>query len=308
MITTAVILWGLFVLVAGLVAYARLIEPNRVVVHQLSIAIPHLPLQLEGLRIAHLSDFHSRPQRSAQRLVRRAVRQTRHQEPDLVLITGDLSHGTDNIDCVVPLIADLDAKYGVYAVLGNHDWNCTLGAYLYGPSDSPVTLAQWRQALAQTNVQILENTSRRLVIDEQVVVIAGVGDPCSGHDDLPAAIEGTEPAGLKIMLAHSPDVVDLPQADWADLILAGHTHGGQCQLPGIGSPWAPVWRFRRRAAGLMQFDNTLLYVSRGVGAGVEARFLCPPEVTIMTLTRGHCQSARPLPGYHQRTDSYSPTG
>ncbi len=286
MVITAAILWGAVILVVGFAVYARLIEPGNLQVRHIWIVLPHLPSQLEGLRVAHLSDFHCRNKRSIQRLVRRAVRQTGHQQPDLVLITGDLAHGSENMDYVAPLVDDLDAQYGVYAVLGNHDWDCTLCDYLYGRPEPPASWERWQQALAGTNIEILENAHRQLTINGQVVVVAGVGDPSCGHDDLPATIEGTEPASLKLLLAHSPDVVDLPQAGWADLILAGHTHGGQCQLPGLGSPLAPVWRFRRRSAGLMEFDDTLLYVSRGIGAGVEARFLCPPEVTIMTLIRG----------------------
>lgn len=285
MILTAVILWAVVLLAGAFIVYARLIEPENLKVRHVHVPLPHLPAQLDGLQVAHLSDFHCRRQRSVQRRMRRAIRQTRHHQPDLVLITGDLAHGSENMDYAARLLDNLDAKYGVYTVLGNHDWDCTLDDYLYGGPEPAVSWERWQQALAGTNIQILENTHRKLSINDQVVVIAGVGDPSCGHDDLPGAIEGSEPAALKILLAHSPDVVDLPQAGWADLILAGHTHGGQCRLPGLGSVWAPVWRFRRRAAGLIQFDDSVCYVSRGVGAGVEARFLCPPEVVIMTLTR-----------------------
>lgn len=284
MITIAVILWAVVILIGGALVYARLIEFDNLRVKHLTVVIPHLPAELEGLRVAHLSDFHCRHNRGIQRVVRRAVRQIIRQQPDLMLITGDLSHGSENMDCVAPLIADLKAEYGVYAVLGNHDWDSTLDDCLYGHPEPPVSWARWRQALATTNVEVLENESRQVVINDEVVTVAGVGDPSCGHDDLPTAIHNAAPAGLRILLAHSPDVMDLPQAGWADLILAGHTHGGQCQLPGLGSPWAPVWRLRSRAAGLMRFDDTWIHVSRGVGAGPRARFLCPPEVTIMELT------------------------
>jgi len=285
MIVTAVVLWGAVILATAFVVYARLIEPENLQIRHIEVHLSHLPSQLEGLRVAHLSDFHCRRQRSIQRRMRRAVRETRHHQPDLVLITGDLAHGSENMEYVGPLVTDLDAQYGVYAVLGNHDWDCTLSDYLYGTPEPAVSWERWQQSLAQTNIRILENTHCTLSINDQVVVVAGVGDPSCGRDGLPATIEGTESADLRILLSHSPDVIDLPQAGWADLILAGHTHGGQCRLPGLGSIWAPVWRFRKRAAGLIRFDDTWCHVSRGVGAGVEARFLCPPEVVIMTLMR-----------------------
>jgi len=164
-------------------------------------------------------------------------------------------------------------------VLGNHDWNCTLTTYLFGDEEPNPTVQDWQQAL-------LENNSCLLPLKGHTVAIVGVGDPSCGRDDIETALEGVGPADLKIMLAHSPDALDLPGADWADLLLAGHTHGGQCRLPGLGSPWAPVWRLRQRSSGLMRSGQTLAYVSRGIGAGMEARFLCPPEVCVLTLRQG----------------------
>lgn len=286
MITTAAVLWALVVLIGGVVAYARLFEAENLQVQYLSVAVPHLPAELAGLRLAHLSDFHCRRKRGVQRLIRRAVRQTLREQPDLVLITGDLAEGSDYADCLAPVIGDLKASYGAYAVLGNHDWDCAFRDRLYGGPEPPASLERWRQALGHTHVEILENENRQVVIDDRMVIIAGVGDPSCGHDDLPAAIHDTESAQLKILLAHSPDIMDVPGAGWADLILVGHTHGGQCRLPGLGSPWAPVWRLRSRAAGLMRLDETWVHVSRGIAGTTQARILCPPTVTILTVTEG----------------------
>ena len=286
MITTAIILW---ILVAGAAAfwvYASLIEPQRLCVRQIDVPIPNLPEALVGLRIAHLSDLHCSCHRRDDSVTNGAIAETLRQAPDLVAITGDLSNGSRYANCTAERLDELSARYGVYAVLGNHDWNCTLETYLFGSREPHPTVQYWEQALNQTEIQLLENKSCLLTLKGQTVAIVGVGDPSCGRDDIETALEGIGPADLKIMLAHSPDAIDLPGADWADLLLAGHTHGGQCRLPGLGCPWAPVWRLRRRSSGLMRSGQTVVHVSRGIGAGLDARFLCPPEVCILTLSQG----------------------
>ena len=285
MITTAIILWILLAGTAAFWVYASLIEPQRLCVKQIDVPLPNLPEALVGLRIAHLSDLHCAC-RHHDPVTRRAITETLQQAPDLVMITGDLSNGFRYANCTAERLGELSARYGVYAVLGNHDWNCTLTTYLFGSRGPDPTVQDWQQALDQTEIQLLENKSCLLTLKGHTVGIAGVGDPSCGRDDIEAALEVIGPADLKIMLAHSPDAIDLPGADCADLLLAGHTHGGQCRLPGLGSPWAPVWRLRLRSSGLMRSDQTLAYVSRGIGAGMEARFLCPPEVCILTLRKG----------------------
>ncbi len=286
MIATAIILWILVLGTAAFWVYASLIEPQRLYVRHIDVPIPDLPEALVGLRIAHLSDLHCGCLCNDSTVTSRAIAETLQQAPDLVMITGDLSNGFRYANCIAERLGELSARYGVYAVLGNHDWNCTLATYLFGRRGPDPTVQDWQQALDQTDIQLLENNNCLLPLRGHTVAIVGVGDPSCGRDDIETALQGIGPADLKIMLAHSPDAIDLPGADWADLLLAGHTHGGQCRLPGLGSPWAPVWRMRQRSSGLMRFGQTLAYVSRGIGAGMEARFLCPPEVCILTLRQG----------------------
>jgi len=305
MITTAIILWILVAATAAFWVYASLIEPQRLCVRQIDVPIPNLPEALVGLRIAHLSDLHCACHSCDESVTSGAIAATLQQAPDLVVITGDLSNGFRYANCTAECLGELSARYGVYAVLGNHDWNCTLATYLFGSREPDPTVQDWEQALDQTEIQLLENKSCLLMLKGHTVAIVGVGDPSCGRDDIEAALEGIRPADLKIMLAHSPDALDLPGADWADLLLAGHTHGGQCRLPGLGSPWAPVWRLRQRSSGLMRFGQTLAYVSRGIGAGIEARFLCPPEVCVLTLRQG---TAEQIPNVELRDHANSKPG
>ncbi len=282
MITTAIILWALVAATLSFWIYALLIEPQRLYIRQIDVPIPNLPEALVGLRIAHLSDLHCDCQHDDS-VTDRAIAETLQQAPDLVMITGDLSNGFRHANCIAERLDELSAPYGVYAVLGNHDWNCTLTTYLFGSLESDPTVQDWQQALSETTIQLLENKNLSLTIGGATITIVGVGDPSCGRDNIEAALNQADSADLKIILVHSPDAIDLPGADRADLLLAGHTHGGQCRLPGLGSPWAPVWRLRRRSSGLMRSGQTVAHVSRGIGAGMDARFLCPPEVCILTL-------------------------
>ena len=295
MVITAIVLWTVLVATAFFWVYASLIEPRRLNVRHIEIPLPNLPPELAGLRIAHLSDLHCANQPGAAQVPSQAVAETLRAAPDLVVITGDLSSGSGNMAYTADQISSLRAQYGVYAVLGNHDWDCTLGNYLFGSPEPPVTLARWEEALSSTPVELIENASRTLVIRDRTVALAGIGDPSCGRDDLPTALAKARPADLNILLAHSPDAIDLPGTEWADLLLAGHTHGGQCQLPGWGSVWAPVWRLRQRSDGLFRFGETVVHVSRGICAWRDARFFCPPEVCILTLVRGPVQQMRATP-------------
>jgi uncharacterized protein len=162
-------------------------------------------------------------------------------------------------------------------------------------------VAEWRQTIESAGVKVLHNESTVLELKGRRVVIAGVGDPSCGWDDLPQALSGNPSGEVHLMLVHSPDLLDEPATDWADLVLCGHTHGGQMTLPGIGSPWAPVWRDRRRSEGLIKVGEALCYVSRGVGAGIRTRFRCPPEVCQLTLTAGAADNPRVLPRFNLAT-------
>ena len=126
-------------------------------------------------------------------------------------------------------------------------------------------------------------------------MVAGVDAFMYGRDDAATALAGTAGADAVVMLAHTPDMLDDPNVRRSDLVLCGHTHGGQFQLPGIGSPWAPVWRDRRRASGLLRAGEALCHVTRGVASATRARFNCRPEVTILTLIRGVESAATEVP-------------
>lgn len=287
MIVTSIVLWTAVAALVVFVYYVRFVEATALRVERVEVAIRDLPPQLAGLRIVHLSDLHLRNRPRALELGLRAIELAMAEEANLVCITGDIGHRSWHIGQAVKVMAPLDAEYGVYAVLGNHDLDRSLELNTFRENVDLDTVQRWIEGMETIGVDVLFNEHRRVTVNGHMLAVAGVGDPSCGFDDLSAALADAPLADVRILLSHSPDVFDEPGAEWAHLILCGHTHGGQIRLPLIGSPWAPVWRRRDRASGLMRVGpDTVAYVSRGSGAGTAARFHCPPEVTVLTLVQG----------------------
>ena len=288
MIALATALWALFALFVAFLVYAHFVEPMRLRVTRREVHIASLPPELDGVVIAHLSDLHCRPEPRPLRVVKQAIAETLAAEPDLICLSGDICHHSPFLELgceyVTPLAEHCPGR--VFAVLGNHDHDCTLEADAFGFEGTPRTARELLAALSEVGLGMLHNETRSVSVRGRAVAVMGVGDAGCGRDDLDRALAQASPADLKLVVTHSPDALDLPGIEWADLVLCGHTHGGQLTLPGIGTPWAPVWRDRRRSAGLFSVAGVLCHVSRGVGAGTEARFLCHPEVVLLTLRRG----------------------
>jgi predicted MPP superfamily phosphohydrolase len=293
MIALAIVLWALLIGALLFAYYARYVEPSNIVVTERTIRIPHLPEALRGLRIVHLSDFHCQRKQSIERSSRRAVELAMGLNADLIVITGDLFDICNEAAHCSYQLEGLSAPLGVWAVPGNHDMaHNDPFTTMQAPPEKVEVL---RRVLSGLGIRLLENASETIAVDGARLAIAGSDDLGFGRDDVAAAMRGTAGADLVILLGHTPDIIDDPHAAGADLLLCGHTHGGQIQLPGIGSPWAPVWRDRRRAAGLLRANGQLCYVSRGVASATRARFNCHPEVALLTLERGEETEAIEVP-------------
>lgn len=248
-------------------AYAALVEPRRLTLDRVVIGLPGLPARLDGLRIGLLSDLHRGPYVS-QEQVGQAVETIQSESPDLILLAGDYVTGSAGFapSCAAEL-GRLDAPYGVYACLGNHDhWT------------DPEQVAD---ALEKEGIQVLRN---RAVEPVTGLWVAGVDDVWEQRADLAATLAEVPPGASVILLAHEPDFADEVAADGrVALQLSGHTHGGQVRLPIIGPPVLP-YLGRKYPAGLYRIGPMQLYVSRGVGLiAPPVRFLCRPEVTVLEL-------------------------
>ncbi|MFC5406777.1 metallophosphoesterase [Cohnella soli] len=256
---------------AAAYGYSRWIEPHRLEITEHLLSYPGLPLTLVGKRIVQFSDVHldhhfgiSRFQALAQSIMK--------LRPDMICFTGDLYHvdAQPTSSACSGILHSLEAPLGKWAVLGNHD---------YVTSSSDVT-----RTLTEGGFTVLDNRSHTLDYRECSLRVAGVDDAMRGNPDLQLALGGPGSADFTLLLAHEPDLADQASAFSVDLQLSGHSHGGQVKLPWIGAVVLPEMA-RKYSEGLYKIrDGMYLYTNRGVGVSAHpVRFLCRPELTVLTL-------------------------
>jgi hypothetical protein len=258
----------------GLAPFARW-EKQPLIVERVEIRLTGLAPEFDGYRIAFLSDMHSSPLVPAWWL-ERAVEQALALEPDLIALGGDfLDDDPHYIATLADILKPLHAPDGVVAVLGNHD-------HYVGAQGV-------REELAEAGVRELRNASITLSRGDARLAIAGIGDLERDTIDFAAALAGVGAETPRIVLSHDPDVFAYwPAGLRLDLMVAGHTHGGQAWLPIIGPPYVPSQFGFRYLRGLIRENSRQLYVSRGVGtSGVPFRWRCPPELTHLVLRSNH---------------------
>ena len=263
-------------LAAGLVQVARraFAEPYLLSVERHAVTLKRLPRALDGLRVVHLSDIHNGPFTGPGQ-IERAVEEANRLDPDVVALTGDyVSHEREYAAPCAEILGRLRARCGVFAVLGNHDhW-----------VDAPLITDLFRAE----GITVLVNEGMRFEHPERPgssFWLAGVDDTMTGQEDLPLALAGSRSEELKLLLAHNPLVLRRAAREGVDLVLAGHTHGGQVTWR---SETSRSGRPRRRLLrGLGRQGDTQIYVSRGLGTVVlPVRYGCPPEVTLLELKSG----------------------
>jgi predicted MPP superfamily phosphohydrolase len=269
------------------VSYARRVEPTWLEVNHCPIPIAGLPPAFAGFRIAQLSDFHCSRQVTPAYLGE-AVELTLAQDPDLVVLTGDfIHHGFKYIEQAVATLGRLSAPHGVYAVLGNHDYSVrnALGFRRFRHLHRAVA-----RGLTSKGIRVLHNEMVRLTRGDAFLQLVGVEDLWSRVCDLDQAFGDLSPFHPCIALAHNPRTIERLDGRRCDLMLSGHTHGGQINWPGLGRPTLSR-KARRFAAGLYQYRQTCLYVNKGVGFGFRFRFGVRPEVAVFSLEPASSQDA-----------------
>jgi len=194
-------------------------------------------------------------------------------KPDLIVLTGDfVSRESSNAEACGRALSSLRAPYGVYGVLGNHD---------YWTRD----VERVARAVRQAGVRILVNDSAQINVGGEAWWLCGLDDAWSGKPDLDSTLARVPDNGFRILLCHEPDFADRAAGRSIPLQLSGHSHGGQVRLPGIGALLLP-YLGRKYPIGLQQVGNSHLHVYTNVGLGLVAppvRLNCPPEVTHLTL-------------------------
>jgi predicted MPP superfamily phosphohydrolase len=239
-------------------------------VEERQLNLPRLHPALDGLAIAHLSDLHfSGKIRRA--YFEEAVRLVEGMDADLIAVTGDLVDRAECLDWVPGVLGRLRARLGVYYVLGNHDRRVNVG--------------RLRRILAQSGLKALAGRWARVEWNGAAILLAGNERPwfAQASDPANAPTHHNDPRPLSILLAHTPDQLGWARRHGFDLMLAGHTHGGQIRLPLVGPIVAPSFYGVRHAAGTFYEPPTLMHVSRGLSGLDLLRFNCPPEITRLVL-------------------------
>jgi len=249
-------------------ARSALTEPFRLTVEHTQIHLQRLPRELDGFRVVQLSDIHHSPFTSREQ-IKRAVETANSLKPDIVALTGDyISKERAYAAPCAELLGALRARHGVYAVLGNHDhW-----------TDASLITDLFRAE----GITVLVNQGMRFEKNGAAIWLAGVDDTMVGLEDLSLALAGSSDKEFKLLLAHNPIILRRAARAGVDLVLSGHTHGGQVSLR---SERNAAGRPRRRLLkGLARQGETQIYITRGLGTVVlPVRFGCPPEVSLLEL-------------------------
>jgi hypothetical protein len=245
-------------------------ESQDPVIETISIPIRGLHPALDGFSIVQLTDIHLRPF-TRPNLVRRSIAMANQLQPDLIVLTGDYvwrSH--EAVYEVALLLAGLNARYGVYSVMGNHDYWLDIRAL--------------QSAFDASRLPVLRNEGLAIGVGKAVLYLAGMDDGWSGLPDLKLALDHAPTGAPVILLLHEPDLADETCQDArVSLQLSGHTHGGQVNAPGK-SPIFHPYLGKKYPYGLYKVKDSWLYTNRGLGViSVPLRINCPPEITQLTL-------------------------
>ena len=257
---------------AALKPSARWRSGDRFTVNEERIWLDALPNAFHGLRVVQISDIHHGLFLPKEWLSE-AVRQANRLNPDIIALTGDfVTYSRRNIGPAAELLGRLRARYGVFAVLGNHDFR--------------VDAAAITDALCRQHIDVLRNRHVTLWFGGESVYLAGVDDYGYGAD-LRRAMRGVPREAATILLAHNPRVIHLASRHNVSLVLSGHTHGGQVNLPLLGTVYGRSPERLRYKIGWDCMATTQIYVSRGIGTIVLPwRLRCPAEITHLELLQG----------------------
>lgn len=259
---------------AGGLAYGRWVEPDwfEVTTRRIAGAFPR------GLRILHLSDLHLSNDVPLQ-LIEKAVERALHEDFDLVCLTGDFI--TDTLPRkkeYAAALSRLSQKAPCFACLGNHDGGAWAAMTSHGYADS----SEVRSLLSMAGVTLLVNERATLSVKGSEIDVVGLGDYWS-QECQPSQVLGSRYADTNpvLLLSHNPDSKGVLNGYGWDLMLCGHTHGGQLVVPLLGAtPFAPV-RDKDFVSGLKEWEGYEIFITRGVGNLHGMRINCRPEISVL---------------------------
>jgi uncharacterized protein len=239
------------------------------VIREIRLGYDALPEGFCGFKILHLSDIHADGLAGLAECLSDSIRGLR---VDLCVLTGDYRYAVSGT-ChnvypnMAKILSSVSARYGIMGILGNHD------------------VSEEIPELERMGVRMLINEAHELRNGRDSAWVIGVDDPhYYGCDDLPMALRDVPRHAFKILLVHTPEIIDEAEQQGVHLYLCGHTHGGQICLPWLGPVFVNANCARKFARGVWKYGNLQGYTSPGVGtSGVPVRFFCPPEIGIIEL-------------------------
>lgn len=309
----AEVAWNLWCIVSMIGIWPRFIEPNLLKTTTLTLRIPHLPSALHGLKILQFSDLHL-SQNASDRFLNKLRRRIARSCPDLILFTGDFICYSllDDPERLLKVLKSCQARYGCYAVLGNHDYQEYVsinddGAYDvieqistlkkgWGRLFSKVIITKEITAkaktvslqqdllalLKETPFQLLHNEHSLIPIQDTFLNVCGLGEHMLGRCQPDIAFKKYDPRYPGIILIHNPDGIPYLKGYPGDLILSGHTHGGQVNLPGLYQKFMTMENMHLKR-GLLKIDGKWVYINRGIGSVMPFRWFSAPELLLLTL-------------------------
>jgi len=307
-------LWDAWCIASVVGIWPRYIEPNLLDTSTLTLNVAKLDPALEGLKILQLSDLHLHngiPKRFLDKLTKRIGA----LKPDMIVFTGDfLCYGkSDNLERLKNFLNTLQAPYGCFAVLGNHDYQASVAINPQGEYDilvddtsmikrgfsrlfttpslakrtTPRALetppnAALLHMLQETPFKLLHNTNALVPVKNTFINVCGLGEYMLGRTKPQEAFAGYDPKYPGIILLHNPDGIPLLSGYPGSLVLCGHTHGGQVYLPWMWKRFTLLENMQY-VRGVKHFMDKTIYINRGVAGIMTFRWCARPEVLLVTL-------------------------
>ncbi len=257
-----------FLILAILLVYALLevylIDINKITLNN------YVPDTFKGTRIVFVSDIHSNKIVSNNH-IKNMVKKINELNPDIVLLGGDyIAKGKEHIETCFNELSKINAKVGKYGVLGNHDH--------YGYPELV------RESMEKAGIKCLDNDSVWIQNGNDRIKIGGVGDLWLDKQIIENTIHDVTEEDFVMLLSHNPDYAEKLKTSKIDLMLSGHTHGGQVTLFGLYAPFLPTKYGQKYRQGLIETENTKVLVSKGIGCtGLPFRFFSRPEINVIEL-------------------------
>ncbi|MBJ7449490.1 MAG: metallophosphoesterase [Parachlamydiales bacterium] len=312
------IAWDLFCIISIIGIWPRFIEPQILSINKKSITIP-LPQELDGLKILHFSDLHFNNLVSKKRLMR-IQKAINALDADILLFTGDwiCQSKLDQPEILCSFLKGLIAPLGIYSILGNHDYQsyvtkneegnfdierknrlliAKIFSKLFGKNQKRSGLVTKDAAAVpflDSLIELLKTAGVKLLHNQSILIpysgtyfnLVGLGDLWLDKADIHRGFKDYNKHYPGIAMVHNPDAFDQMQNCPMDIVLCGHTHGAQVNLPWLSNKFVGVEN-KKYKRGLMQLNGKWVHISRGLGSKILFRWFSTPEITLLTLRKSH---------------------